>query len=102
MPPGYGDITVHEIATDPADSRLAYLSYYPGGIRVIKVGRQGIREVGHYVDDGGSYFWGIVAKKVLGPYLHLRQRPRQRPVDLPLHRRLRARRQAGVSGGTPA
>lgn len=63
---GHGDLTVHEVAADPTDSRLAYLSYYAGGIRVIKVGRQGIREVGHYVDDGGNNFWGIEAKKIRG------------------------------------
>jgi len=28
---GFGDLSVHEVATDPTDPDLAYLSYYPGG-----------------------------------------------------------------------
>lgn len=57
----FGDLTVHEVATDPKRSDLAYLSYYSGGLRIIKVGKSGIREAGHFVDDEGNNFWGIEA-----------------------------------------
>jgi hypothetical protein len=56
---GFGDLTVHEVAVDPFKPRLAYLSYYAGGLRVIKYGRNGIREVGHYIDEEGNNFWGV-------------------------------------------
>ena len=31
---GFGDLTVHEFATDPTEN-LAYSSYYAGGMRVM-------------------------------------------------------------------
>ncbi len=42
-----------------AGSNLAYLSYYAGGVRVIRWGPNGIREVGAFIDEGGSNFWGV-------------------------------------------
>ncbi|MEV6157934.1 hypothetical protein AB0L53_47105 [Nonomuraea sp. NPDC052129] len=63
---GSGDLTVHEVATDPGRDDLAYLSYYAGGVRVIKVGNHGIQEVGRYVDANGNNFWGIEAQKIKG------------------------------------
>jgi hypothetical protein len=30
---GYGDLSVHEVAVDPTDPDLAYLSYYSAGLR---------------------------------------------------------------------
>ena len=35
---GFGDLSIHEFATDP-DENLAYASYYSGGIRVFMFGR---------------------------------------------------------------
>jgi len=35
----FGDLSVHEVATSKRNDRLAYLSYYAGGFRVIR-GRQ--------------------------------------------------------------
>lgn len=32
---GFGDLTVHEVATDPTDHSLRYLSYYSGGLRAV-------------------------------------------------------------------
>ncbi|WP_327582349.1 hypothetical protein OHA25_41350 [Nonomuraea sp. NBC_00507] len=61
---GFGDLSVHEVATDPERSDLAYLSYYAGGIRVIKVGPWGIKEVGRYIDANGNNFWGVEAAKI--------------------------------------
>ncbi|MDP9352928.1 MAG: hypothetical protein M3P51_15510, partial [Chloroflexota bacterium] len=60
---GYGDLSVHEVATDP-DRDLAYFSYYAGGFRVAKYSRTGgIEEVGHYVDANGNNFWGVEVHK---------------------------------------
>lgn len=54
----YGDLSVHEVAMDP-DTNLAYFSYYAGGFRVARYGRDGIREVGRYIARGGNNFWGV-------------------------------------------
>jgi len=56
---GFGDLSVHEIAADPVEQGLAYLSYYSGGLRVIRYGNNGIREVGHYIHKDGNNFWGV-------------------------------------------
>ena len=56
---GFGDLSIHEVATDPA-TNLAYLSYYSGGIRVLRYSRAaGLEQVGAWIDDQGSNFWGI-------------------------------------------
>jgi hypothetical protein len=55
---GYGDLSIHEFATDPNEN-LAYSSYYAGGVRVFRFGEGGIDEVGHYIDPQGNNFWGI-------------------------------------------
>lgn len=54
----FGDLSVHEVATDP-EKNLAYISYYAGGLRVVEFGNNGIQEVGHYIDPGGNNFWGV-------------------------------------------
>ncbi len=60
---GFGDLSVHEVATDP-NQNLAYLSYYAGGLRVIRFGPQGIEEAGHYIAEGGNNFWGVEVHKL--------------------------------------
>jgi hypothetical protein len=56
---GFGDLSIHEFATDPA-TNLAYSSYYAGGIRVMRYSRaDGLEEVGAWIADGGSNFWGV-------------------------------------------
>ena len=55
---GFGDLSVHEVAMDP-DGKRAYLSYYAGGVRVVEYGADGIKEVGAFIDEGGSNFWGV-------------------------------------------
>jgi hypothetical protein len=55
---GYGDLSIHEFATDP-ERKLAYSSYYAGGLRVVSFGATGITEVGHYIAEGGNNFWGV-------------------------------------------
>lgn len=57
---GFGNLTVHEVQTDPRPNvNLAYFSYYAAGFRVAKFGKNGIREVGHFIAEGGNDFWGI-------------------------------------------
>jgi hypothetical protein len=55
---GFGDLSVHEVATDPS-ANLAYISYYAAGFRVVSYGPGGLEEVGHYIDDDGNNFWGV-------------------------------------------
>lgn len=64
---GYGDLSVHEVATDPTDPSLAYLSYYSGGLRAVQVQCKKpadtstceLVEVGGYLDAAGNNFWGV-------------------------------------------
>ncbi len=62
-PFGFGNLTVHEVTTDP-DHDLAYFSYYAGGFRVATFGPGGIEEVGHFIADGGNDFWGVQVHRV--------------------------------------
>jgi len=55
----FGDLSVHEVAVDPRNNGLAYLSYYSGGLRVVEYDRDGLREVGAYIDEDGNNFWGV-------------------------------------------
>jgi hypothetical protein len=55
---GFGDLSIHEFATDP-DRNIAYSAYYAAGLRVFKFGEGGLTEVGRYIDEGGNNFWGI-------------------------------------------
>jgi hypothetical protein len=56
---GFGDLSIHEFATDP-ETNLAYSSYYAGGLRVLRFSRaSGLEEVGRFIDEGGSNFWGV-------------------------------------------
>ena len=56
---GFGDLSVHEVATSKVDPRLAYFSYYAGGFRVARIQNGQLNEVGHFIDQGGSNFWGV-------------------------------------------
>ena len=66
---GYGDLSVHEVATDPLNPSLAYLSYYSGGLRAIEIrctdpddnSTCELVEVGGYLDPEGNDFWGVEA-----------------------------------------
>jgi hypothetical protein len=72
---GHGDLSVHEVATDP-DTDLAYISYYAGGFRVVKYATGQIQEVGNFVagpgmtttsgtpvTQTGNNFWGVEVYK---------------------------------------
>lgn len=59
---GFGDLSVHEVATSPTSPELAYLSYYAAGFRVVEVIDDKLVEVGHFIDDSGergNNFWGV-------------------------------------------
>jgi hypothetical protein len=73
---GFGDLTVHEVAVDPQDPSLAYLSYYSGGLRAIQIQCPAgtpydpddppadkstceLVEVGGYLSPEGNDFWGV-------------------------------------------
>ncbi len=64
---GFGDLTVHEVATDPNDWSLMYLSYYSGGLRALQIqcgddtdtSTCELVEVGGYLDPAGNNFWGV-------------------------------------------
>ena len=64
---GFGDLSVHEVAVDPQEPSLAYLSYYSGGPRAIQIQCSNpsdtstckLLEVGGYLDPEGNDFWGV-------------------------------------------
>ncbi len=58
---GFGDLSVHEVATSLVNPELAYFSYYSAGFRVARVENDQISEVGHFIDVGGSNIWGVQA-----------------------------------------
>ncbi|TDD69850.1 hypothetical protein E1262_11285 [Jiangella aurantiaca] len=56
---GFGDLSVHEVATSEVDPDLTYIAYYSGGLRVVSTESGQIEEIGHYVADDGNNFWGV-------------------------------------------
>jgi hypothetical protein len=58
---GFGDLSVHEVATSLTRNELAYYSYYAAGMRVTKIEGDELVEVGRYVDPRGSDIWGVEA-----------------------------------------
>jgi hypothetical protein len=56
---GFGDLSVHEVATSKQRRDLAFLSYYSGGVRAITTTGGKITEVGAFIDEGGNNFWGV-------------------------------------------
>lgn len=73
---GFGDLSIHEVAVDPQDPSLAYLSYYSGGLRAVQIqcpvgmpydpndatidkSTCELVEVGSYLDPEGNDFWGV-------------------------------------------
>jgi hypothetical protein len=55
---GFGDLSIHEFATDPTEN-VAYSSYYAAGMRVFTFGEGGLIEAGKFIDEGGNNFWGV-------------------------------------------
>lgn len=66
---GFGDLSVHEVATDPDDPSRAYLSYYSGGMRALEIQCTNpadtstceLVETGSYLSPEGNDFWGVEA-----------------------------------------
>lgn len=58
---GFGDLTVHEVAmeSNPNLANLAYYAYYNGGFRVTSFETGDLVEIGAFIDDEGSNFWGV-------------------------------------------
>lgn len=56
---GFGDLSVHEVATSVEDPARLYFSYYSAGFRVAEIENDEIVEKGHYIDEDGSNFWGV-------------------------------------------
>jgi hypothetical protein len=56
---GFGDLSVHEVATSAKRANRAYLSYYSGGLRVVDVVRGKLVEKARFIDQGGSNLWGV-------------------------------------------
>ena len=56
---GFGDLSVHEVATSKQRADLAYLSYYSGGFRVVEIVGGELVETGRFIDAGGNNIWGV-------------------------------------------
>ncbi len=64
---GFGDLSVHEVATHPTEWDQAYLSYYSAGIRSVEIqcadesdtSTCELMETGSYLDPNGNNFWGV-------------------------------------------
>ncbi|MGH8938551.1 MAG: hypothetical protein ACRDV2_04295, partial [Actinomycetes bacterium] len=56
---GFGDLSVHEVATSQQVDNRLYFSYYSGGFRVAEIENNEIVEKGHYIDADGNNFWGV-------------------------------------------
>jgi hypothetical protein len=56
---GSGDLSVHEVATSLVRDDLAYLSYYAGGLRVVRIEDGRLVEAGRFIDVQGNNFWGV-------------------------------------------
>ncbi|WP_310529698.1 PA domain-containing protein [Nocardioides sp.] len=56
---GFGDLSVHEVATSHQQANRLYFSYYAGGFRVAEIQGDKIVEKGHYIDASGNNFWGV-------------------------------------------
>ena len=55
------------MALDPDPrTRLAHVSYYAGGFRVLKYGPLGLRQVGAFIDERGNNFWGVEVHRIKG------------------------------------
>jgi uncharacterized repeat protein (TIGR01451 family) len=54
----FGDLTIHEITTDPTGD-VGYIAWYSAGFRVVDYSAGRLEEVGHYVDPAGSDIWGV-------------------------------------------
>jgi hypothetical protein len=61
----FGDMSVHEVATDPGRN-LVFVSHYALGMRALRYDAKGLEEVGAFVERGGSNYWGVEIHKMNG------------------------------------
>jgi hypothetical protein len=61
----FGDMSVHEVATDP-DRNVVYVSHYALGMRALRYTNGGLEEAGAFVEQGGSNYWGVEVHKMNG------------------------------------
>ena len=57
--PVWGIRSFQAVATSHERPDLAYLSYYAGGLRVIRIRDGKLVEVGRFVDVNGNNLWGV-------------------------------------------
>ncbi len=62
---GYGDMSVHEVATDPTRN-VVYVSHYALGMRALTYTSGGLKEAGVFVEPGGSNYWGVEVHSIGG------------------------------------
>jgi len=55
---GFGDLSIHEITTDPTGD-VVYAAWYSAGFRVIDYSGGTLQETGHFIDTQGNNFWGV-------------------------------------------
>jgi uncharacterized repeat protein (TIGR01451 family) len=55
---GFGDLSIHEITTDPTGD-VGYIAWYAAGFRVVDYSGGTLEEVGRYIDSQGSNLWGV-------------------------------------------
>ena len=58
---------MQEVATDPTDPDLAYLSYYSHGLRAVRVVEGQLVEVGGYIDPVGGAQQLLGCRRVYPP-----------------------------------
>ncbi len=80
---GFGALSVHEVAFDPVESTRAYLSYYSGGLRALRIQCPNppatagctLVETGGFIDPdtdgsgpdpGGNEYWGVETRTIGG------------------------------------
>ncbi|HVM18321.1 MAG TPA: PA domain-containing protein [Egibacteraceae bacterium] len=56
---GFGDLSIHEVATSHKRDNLAYFAYYAAGFRVARIKDGKLVETGAFIDVKGSNFWGV-------------------------------------------
>ena len=56
---GFGDLSIHEVATSAKRSDVAYFSYYAAGLRIAEIQQGQLVETAAFIDEGGNNFWGV-------------------------------------------
>ena len=89
---GRGDLTVHEVATSHEKNDLAYLSYYAGGLRVVRIENRQARRGRQLRRRQREQPLGRAGLSSRRPGVRRGERHRLRALRLPVHRRMKASR----------